>query len=440
MPIASALQNFFADQKGKVLCITDDPSLVKVIRFALTPYIKVNSELIHFHQDFKVATKLLETFKQESIPHIVFVEHVIQQKKTTDAIQRIARLYPKACLFVIDSKATEELTKYFYEMGIKAVIIKPFSADSILNKIISCISSSKEQTLISYVQKLIASAAPNEAIEAIDKYLSQNPNSSLAYYLKGNAFLSEGDIHEAESAYKKAMEISPEYIAPLNLIAALHKHVDDDKALAALQKIDSISPFNPVRKLEMAEIHLRNGDKEKAGELLETGYAQVHQEHPEMLSEISERIAEIASDKLPELSEKYLSKAIENKETFTELDLHLFNKLGMTYRDKGEWEKAIEVYHKAMKIAPNDPVLCYNAALAFHSGGDRANTLININKALNHDNSFYKNNEMVSYNLGIILFESGNKESACHFFEHVLEINPQNNKAKKKLKYCAEIE
>lgn len=368
MPIANTLQNFLVDQNGKILCITEDLALVRAIRFALTPHIKIDSELIHFQQDFKIATNLLETFKQKNIPHIVFIDHVIQQQKTTDAIQRIARLYPKACLFVIDSEITDELTKYFYEIGVKAVIIKPFSADSILNKIISCISSSKEQALISYVQELITSAAPNEAIEAIDKYLSQNPNSSLAYYLKGNAFLSEGNKQEAESAYQKAMEINPEYIAPLNLIAALYKHVDDDKALSALQKIDSISPFNPNRKLEMAEIHLRTGDKEKAGQLLETGYAQAHQDHPEMLAEIFEKIADIASEQLPELSEKYLIRAIEDRKIFTELDLPIFNKLGMTYKNKGEWDKAIEIYKKALDIAPNDPVLCYNAALAFHNG------------------------------------------------------------------------
>ncbi len=119
----------------------------------------------------------------------------------------------------------------------------------------------------------------------------------------------------------------------------------------------------------MAEIQLRKGNKNAAVKLFESAFKQASREYSLLLGDMAERIAEIAAPHFPEVSEEYLNKAIESKKAFTMLDLPTFNKLGMLLRSRGEWEEALTIYRKALHIAPKDPALHYNTALAYHAGG-----------------------------------------------------------------------
>lgn len=430
------LHHFFTEQKGQIVCLTDDPSLFRTVRYSIVSRAQSPDDLVHLFGEPDEATKALEGFHKNKIPFVVFIEQKIEGQKTTDVILSISRLYPAACLIVVGTNITKELSAYYYEIGAKAIISKPVSADAVMKKLALCMTTSKEQHLVSYVRELISDANPIEALEAVDKYLSQNPDSSIAYCLKGDALLSEGDQLEATKAYEHAVGINPYYTEPLKRLVAMYKYTDDDKALELLQRIDSISPFNPDRKLEMAEIHLRKGDKEKATVLLEKGYRQVSQEFSLILGDMAERIAELVSDDIPELAEKYLAKAINKKRAFTLLDLHMFNKLGMIHRNKGEWNEAVKVYKKAQDIAPNDPALYYNMALAYHDGKKRDEVRRCLNRAYELDSDYYRNNEGASYNLGSIYLEYGDKDTAKSYLEHVLELNPDNAKAKDKLERC----
>jgi len=430
------LQDFFSKQKGQIVCITDDLSLVRTLRYAIGVHTKIPDDQIHSFPKPEAATKTLEDLHRSKVPFVVLIEQKIEGDKTTDIILRISRLYPMACLLVVGSNITKDLAAYFYEIGAKMIISKPISADAILNKLAVCLTTTKEQHLKSYVRELISTANSEEALEAIDKFIASNPDSSLAYCLKGDALLANGDLQKAKETYERAVGINLYFTEPLKRLAALHKHTDDDKALELLQRIDTISPFNPDRKLEMAEIHLRKGNNTKATLLLETGFKQASQEFSLFLGDMAERISELVADKIPQLAEEYLEKAIRTKKTFTLLDLHMFNKLGMIHRNKGEWKEAVEIYKKALDIAPKDPALYYNMALAYHDGTKRDEVRRCLNKAFDLDADFYKNNEGVSYNIGSIYLGYGDKKIAQPFLEHVLEINPDNEKAKKKLKRC----
>ncbi|MGL1864194.1 MAG: tetratricopeptide repeat protein [Pseudodesulfovibrio sp.] len=430
------IHDYFSEQKGQIVCITNDLSLVRTLRYAIGAHIKVPDGLIHLFPEPEAATQTLEALHKDKTPFVVLIERKIEGVNTTDIILRINRLYPTACLLVVGSNITKDLAAYFYEIGAKAIISKPVSADSILSKLTMCLTTSREQHLKSYVRDLIASANAEEALEAIDKFIVSNPDSSFAYCLKGDALLSNGDMQQAKEAYKRAAGINIYYTEPLKRLAAVYKHTNDDKALELLQKIDNISPFNPDRKLEMAEIHLRKGNMAKATLLLETGFRQASQEFSLFLGDMAERISELVSEKIPELAEEYLEKAIETKKTFTLLDLHMFNKLGMIHRNKKEWKEAVDVYKKALDIAPEDPALYYNMALAYHDGGARSDVKRCLNKAFDLDPDFYKGNEGASYNIGSIYLGYADKEVAQTFFEHTLEINPDNTKAKMKLERC----
>lgn len=432
------LHHFFTESEGQIVCITDDPSLFRTVRYSIVSHTKSPDDLVLLFGDPEEATTTLEELHKKRTPFIVFVEHRIEGQKTTDSILRISRLYPTGCLIVVGTNITKELSAYFYEIGAKAIISKPVSADAVMKKLALCMTTSKEQHLISYVRELISEANTTEALVAIDKYLTLNHDSSIAYCLKGDVLLSEGDQQGAIKAYERAIEINQYYTEPFKRLIALYKHTNDDKALELLKRIELLSPFNPDRKLEMAEIFLRKDSNEEAALLVDQGYKQASQEFSLFLGDMAERISELVSGKIPELAEEYLAKAIKEKKTFTLLDLHMFNKLGMIHRNKGEWKDAVEVYKKAQDVAPNDPALYYNMALAYHDGKKRDEVRRCLNKAYDLDRDYYRNNEGAAYNLGSIYLEYGDKDTAISYLEHVLELNPDNDKARIKLERCEE--
>ena len=83
------------------------------------------------------------------------------------------------------------------------------------------LTTSKEQHLKSYVWDLIASASSEQALEAVETFIAHHPNSCLAYNLKGDALLANGDVQKAQAAYEHANEINPYFTEPLKRLAAL---------------------------------------------------------------------------------------------------------------------------------------------------------------------------------------------------------------------------
>lgn len=436
MESTDALSMFFKEQAGRVLCVAEDMSLFRTLRYAISGLAGTTEETVLLCQEPEDAFEQLETFKKGTIPTIVVVERTIQGEKTTDFILRVSRLFPEMCLLIVGSGITKELAAYFCEIGVSSIISKPASAEDVLKKLVGCVVVSREQHLTTYVRELIADSRPEEALEAVSKYLAVRPESSLAYCLKGDILLTSGDLSEALVAYEKAVSLNTCFTEPLRRMAAVYKRVDDTKALGLLRKMDDINAFNPDRKLEMGEILLRQGDEDGARVQFDTGFKQASQEFSTLLGDYAERIASLASDS-PELAKGYLAKVLETKKTFTAYDIHMFNKLGMLYRNNGEWSEALKVYTKALDIAPNDPALYYNMALAYHDGGKSGEVRRCLSKSFAIDATYYKGNEGVSYNIGAMYMGQGNAAEARPFFEHVLEINPKNDKARKKLDRCA---
>lgn len=433
MPESAILQEYFKAQNGKLLCIADDLTFVRTVRHALSGASIKYDDVGQTYQDQEQAFQAIKKLNNKKRPCIVLIERSVGGISTTDFILRVSRLFNNVCLFVVGANLTKEIIAYLYEIGAKGIIGLPASAEGILGKVLTCVDMSKEQYLTTYVKDLIADANSQEALNAIDKYLVQNPGSCAAYCLKGDALLADGDYARAIEVYKQAQSMNLLYTMPIKRMVALYKHTQDDKALELLNKLERISPFNPDRKLEMAEIHLRKGNQNEASALLDTGFKQAAKEFSTMLGDIAERIVEIAGETLPEVAEKYLNQAIESKRSFTQLDIPMFNKLGLLLRSRGEWEEAITVYRKALKAAPDDATLHYNIALAYFDGKRKIKALQALDNALQSNSEFYKLNENVAYNVGSIYFGCDEKEKAFELFQHVLELNPDNEKAKSKM-------
>lgn len=60
------------------------------------------------------------------------------------------------------------------------------------------------------IKQLIAEGKTGEAIRLLDQQLAATPFADEAYFLKGNAYLKQGDVRQALNNYLRAMELNPE--------------------------------------------------------------------------------------------------------------------------------------------------------------------------------------------------------------------------------------
>ena len=94
----------------------------------------------------------------------------------------------------------------------------------------------------------------------LDKCLAWKGYSSYAYNLKGDALRLQGNEAAAIGAYKKAIEISPENLAPYaNLAAIYESRKDFELALDAYKTILSINPDSEQTLLKVADMYLETG-------------------------------------------------------------------------------------------------------------------------------------------------------------------------------------
>ena len=62
---------------------------------------------------------------------------------------------------------------------------------------------------------------------------------------------------------------------------------------------------------------------------------------------------------MAEHAQKYFTKAIKSNPE----DVHLYNRLGITFRKQGKFDEAIENYERALLVLPESEALYYNLAL-----------------------------------------------------------------------------
>jgi len=430
----NVIHRFLAEAEGSIVCMTGDVTFVRSLRIILSRMIGFRGDAFFpFTTEAPAMAKCLE-LRDANMPCLALVERMVEGRPSTDFIIRLKREFPACLVVVLTWEATPETVAYFFELNVSRVVVKPASADKIIEEMAMAISPPGElRNQMERCERLLGREEYDEALEVTDRILLLNPDSARGLVMRGDALMGIGDPDKAVQAYIDAHEAKPIYMEPLLKLAAAFKDMADERALSYLERLDDISPLNPERKIDIAEQHLRQGDTERAEAYLDRSVEVAEREHLSMVGDLTERIVDAVAPQAPDLAVKYLNRVIDNKRVLGRDDLIHFNRLGIILRGEGKWSEAVAVYEKALTIAPDDPVVHYNMGLAYWEGEERSRAIASFERALELDPQFHAGSVGASLNIGSLYLDLRRFNEAVPFLQHVLDLDPENQTAKKRL-------
>jgi superkiller protein 3 len=100
---------------------------------------------------------------------------------------------------------------------------------------------------------------------------------------------------------------------------------------------------------------------------------------------------------------------------------------GYAYNNKGDYDKAIEYYNKAIELNPDYAVAYYNLGNVYNNKGDYGKAIEYYNKAIEYYNKAIELNpdSVDAYNnLGIAYNIKSDDDKAIEYYNKAIELNP----------------
>jgi len=422
-------------ERGVIVYLSDDALFIRALRNIVSRVIGSRGDVLFPYAQPQAAMEKCLELRDAQVPCVVFVERMLAERPTTDFILRLRREFPEVRMVVLTWEATRETVAYFFELGVSRVLVKPASANRVIEDLAAAINPpSVLKKHVERCERLLKAREYDKALEATDRILLLKPDSARGLVMRGDALMGIGETDKAVQAYMAAHESRPIFMAPLVKLADVFVQMEDERALAYMKQLDEISPLNPERKIEIARQHLLRDEPEQAEAYLDQSVDVAEREQLSIAGDLTERIVDAVAGRAPELAVKYLQRVLGGKRVLGRDDLIHFNRLGIILRGQGKWREAVEVYERALAIVRDDPAIHYNMGLAYWEGGERMTALGSFEAALALDQAFFTGSVGVALNLGSLYLDLRRYDDAVPFFEHVLTLDPENTTARRRLK------
>ncbi|MDR2160728.1 MAG: tetratricopeptide repeat protein [Desulfovibrio sp.] len=431
------IRDFILKEKGYFVGATADASFVSLLRNLLHKQLNLDASRFFLQVPNPSALeKSLRDALEEGFRPLLLLDRLFRGQDMTTAARTLKRDFPDIRLLLLTTYMDKEQIIYLYELGVDSFIVKPVSAQTVLEKLAFALNPlGRIGEVVETAKNLLREGKPEEAKAAAEQILRIKPGSAVGLMALGDAERLLGHSQAARRAYRQACDNSPLFLEPMQKMALLAEENGNlEECLAWLDKMDSLSPLNPDRKVNMGAINLNLGNEAKADRLFQQAMEQARnlKEH---IGSLAERIATLYAETDPEKSETFLRRALEAKKTrLTRDDIHIYNHLGISLRRQGKWEEAIEEYRRALDLAPDDAGLHYNMGMAFAQGNKMMEARRSMEAALRHNERFAYTSADVAYNMGAVLLKGAGKELAGRCFAAALEQDPSLDKAREALR------
>ena len=240
--------------------------------------------------------------------------------------------------FLTDSAFTKVKVIKAGLSGVTGLIVTPYDKDNLKAKMESVVSSIAEPEFVKEEKKLeegmalIENGQYEEALTVLDDMVNKGETAEY-YYNIGYLKTSEGKYTEAIEAFRKATQLD-------HLFA---------KAYEGMGKA-----YRALGQNEQAEKYLQ-----KAVDIY------MDKENVEDAESILNDILEISKD-----------------------SVNVFNSLGVLYRKKGDFKKALKNYEKALRVHPEETFILYNVGRLFLDMKDPGKAVEYFEKAVSIDPDF----------------------------------------------------
>ncbi len=238
---------------------------------------------------------------------------------------------------------------------------------------------SEEDVEIDRALELMMEGYYKEAIDHLEIALKKNPDNYEIWFYLGNAYYAIGEYKRAKSSYLKVLSLNPSF---------------------------------PEVYLSLANLYVRMGNLKRARRVIRAGLKKFKNENFQYLSAVALVNAEDYN-----LAEKVLRELMKKGAK----DLH-FVVLGNIYFGRGEKEKALEFYDRALEENPENVEAWNNKGFLLFTLGLYEEALKCYDRALEIDPSYRE----AWYNRGYTHHAMGQLSAAVADYWHALRIDSRD--------------
>ncbi len=247
--------------------------------------------------------------------------------------------------FLMHAAFTKSKVLIAGQEGVTGLIVKPFDIELVREKM-HCLTNPPTTKLFEETRrnlekglKLLEAGEYEEALAVFEKMIEEGESAEV-YYNIGFIKTAQGKYDEALKAFQKATELDRLFAKAYEAMGRIYQKLGNERdAERFLQKA--------------ADIYLA---KENIGDA----------------EEIINEILLIRPD-----------------------TVNVYNSLGVLYRKKGEFKRALSSYQKALRIHPNQPQIHYNIGRLLQEMKDTDGARKQFEKALNLDPDFKEAREIL---------------------------------------------
>lgn len=437
-PYEIVIRDFVLQRGGCFIAATRDNAFTDLLKSLLHKFLHLQKYTpLHWVRDVDKVIPEIEAVQQVKRQALLLVEHDRYGTDPALKIKEFKARFPAVPVVVLAMEAQKNWVIYLHELGADNFITKPISMPKLTQKLAVTIKpGGVVAEKLHSARKLLQNGLAGQAKLIAEDIIALDMPLGAGFLLLGDAEADLGNAEAAAAAYHRAREVTDMFLTPLHKLAGLAKaRGDTEEYLAYLGELDTLSPLNMDRKLQMAEGLLSLGRTNSARPLFDEVVAKAGKAIAEDAGTLVERITEMYEKHNPENMEQFLRDTLEKrKAAFCRDDLNIVNQLAMLLRKQGKWEEAVAEYSWAHAIIPDDETLLYNMGLAFAQGGMQLKGRRCIEKALELNDALPRKSPQVAYNMGKILMRGGNREGAVHCMSVALEMEPGMEKAEAALR------
>jgi tetratricopeptide (TPR) repeat protein len=330
---------------GHFVVSSDDRVFINVLRRTIVTELGLPSNCMTVLTSHEQIVKTVKEMSVRKKSVLVFIQTSMNNVKLEDIIKQIAWRIPNGKVVIVTTEAELHHLALLREQKIADNwIVKPVVINQLLAKVASIIKPHGNlDKLIQGAKQYLEQGSFRHVLIICKKIFETNPDSAVACLYMGDAHRGLEQEEEMVRAYEQAGYLDEMFLEPAcRLVDFYRAKGDKEKELRYLEKLDTLSPLNMDRKMEIAKLHLEMGHNDDASGTFDSVMKMTTKKMNDAVSQMALKIGAIyAANGNPE-AEKYYRKAIETYgAALNKSHIHLFNNLGIYLRKSGKLMEAI---------------------------------------------------------------------------------------------------